>query len=129
MTKSRIAPVRPEDLRRAHAVAMLAWRLAGSPDSRSLHPNDHPISIAIAEKFPADQAESLTLRVFMLEVFLQFGEASRYVNTVSTFGIPELHPAIFDVAADQPLSTRGVDHALFFRAVARRAESYDTLRG
>lgn len=128
MPKNQIPAVGADELRRAFNVGLLASFGAGDPHPSTCHPNDHPMTLAIAASFPPERAEALALRVFFLRVFIELEAMEPFIGaTLSPLGLPELHPAVFDVAANQPLHQKGVDPHSFFKRLREQASAYDAL--
>lgn len=113
--------VAPDELRRAFAVALVTD--AGSATGSSLED-------VLTARFADEKIDAPMARVVLLMLWLETDPDPDLVGFVSPLGVPDLHPAVLDVAATHRIPADGLPKPRpFFRALQQRVRNCDVVRG
>ena len=135
-------PITPDELRRAFTRTYLAAQKEearhtepGSyeddldePDEAD-EPDDLP-EMDEAEKLAWAKEDALRRRVLMLLMWLMQGDSEPLVFGRTPIGVPDIHEAVFEVAASLPLPISGLPKpGPFFRELEARVKAHSVLSG
>ena len=125
MPRAQVA-ITPDELRRAFAQNYLA---AQNSEPSGTGQSDDVDEDADPEPLPEKDVE-LRRRVMLLMLWMALPESAPLVNGYSLLGVPNIHQAVFDVAASTPLPKFGVPRPEpFLRAIGERLKAYSVLTG
>ncbi|MBX3564014.1 MAG: hypothetical protein KF730_05485 [Sphingomonas sp.] len=128
---AKFPTVTPDELRRAFIASNMAFkaRYEALPGDDS---EDTSIRDALSGQFPPEKIGPLLMRLVLITMWLKPGEDDPLVaQGTSAFDLPEIHPAVFDVAASCPMPSNGglPSPTRFMKDVERRVRMYETLAG